>query len=81
MLRRLGEIGLTRIMCEGGPALANALARADLIDALTLVTGRSARGQGDVPALGPELQERMDALRPAGEEQAGHDLFMFWEKP
>jgi diaminohydroxyphosphoribosylaminopyrimidine deaminase/5-amino-6-(5-phosphoribosylamino)uracil reductase len=81
MLRRLGEIGLTRILCEGGPALANALARADLIDALTLVTGRSVRGQGDVPALGPDLQDRMDALRPVGEEQAGPDLFMFWEKP
>ncbi|MET0745759.1 MAG: bifunctional diaminohydroxyphosphoribosylaminopyrimidine deaminase/5-amino-6-(5-phosphoribosylamino)uracil reductase RibD [Microvirga sp.] len=81
MLRCLGEGGLTRILCEGGPDLANALAKADLIDALTLVTGRSARGRGDVPALGPDLQDRMDALRPAGEEQAGPDLFMFWEKP
>jgi diaminohydroxyphosphoribosylaminopyrimidine deaminase/5-amino-6-(5-phosphoribosylamino)uracil reductase len=80
-LQRLGTRGLTRVFCEGGPALADALARDDLIDELVLVTGRSARGQGDVPALGPALQGRMDDLRLAGDEQIGPDLFMLWEKP
>ncbi|AWM86966.1 bifunctional diaminohydroxyphosphoribosylaminopyrimidine deaminase/5-amino-6-(5-phosphoribosylamino)uracil reductase RibD [Microvirga sp. 17 mud 1-3] len=80
-LRRLAERGLTSLFCEGGPALADALARQDLVDELVLVTGGSGRGRGDVPALGSALQERMDELRLVGEEQLGSDLFMFWEKP
>ncbi|MEZ0170540.1 bifunctional diaminohydroxyphosphoribosylaminopyrimidine deaminase/5-amino-6-(5-phosphoribosylamino)uracil reductase RibD [Microvirga sp. TS319] len=80
-LTLLGTRGLTRLFCEGGPGLADALARADLIDELILVTGRSARGEGDVPALGLALQDRMDALDLYADEQVGSDLFMFWEKP
>lgn len=80
-LTLLGARGLTRVFCEGGPALADALVKADLIDELVLVTGRSARGEGDVPALGPALEERMDALVFASDEQLGPDLFMTWEKP
>lgn len=79
-LQLLGARGLTRVFCEGGPALAESLARADLVDELVLVTGRSARGEGDIPALGSTLQERMDEMRPMGEEQLASDLFMFWEK-
>ena len=52
-LQLLGTRGITTVFCEGGPGLADALASADLIDELVLITGRSARGQGDVPALGP----------------------------
>jgi len=80
-LSLLGTRGLTRVFCEGGPGLADALAQADLIDELILITGRSARGQGDVPALGLALQDRMDALDLYADEQVGSDLFMFWEKP
>jgi diaminohydroxyphosphoribosylaminopyrimidine deaminase/5-amino-6-(5-phosphoribosylamino)uracil reductase len=80
-LRALGARGLTRVFCEGGPGLADALAQADLIDELVLVTGGSARGRGDVPALGPALQDRMDELILLADEQAGPDLFMIWEKP
>jgi diaminohydroxyphosphoribosylaminopyrimidine deaminase/5-amino-6-(5-phosphoribosylamino)uracil reductase len=80
-LQLLGTRGLTRVFSEGGPALADALAEADLVDELVLITGRSARGQGDVPALGPSLQDRMDLLNCRAEEQIGPDLFMFWERP
>lgn len=80
-LSLLGTRGLTRLFCEGGPELADALAREDLIDELVLVTGRSARGQGDVVALGSALQDRMDALNLYADEQVGSDLFMFWERP
>ncbi|SCY84509.1 bifunctional diaminohydroxyphosphoribosylaminopyrimidine deaminase/5-amino-6-(5-phosphoribosylamino)uracil reductase RibD [Microvirga guangxiensis] len=80
-LQLLGTRGLTRVFCEGGPGLADSLAQADLIDELILVTGRSARGQGDVPALGLALQDRMDELNLYADEQVGPDLFMFWEKP
>ena len=55
-LQALGARGLTRVFCEGGPALAEGLAQADLVDELVLVTGRSARGEGDIPALGTALQ-------------------------
>ncbi len=80
-LQGLGARGLTRVFCEGGPALADALAQANLVDELVLVTGGSARGRGDVPALGLALQDRMDDLILVADEQAGPDLFMFWEKP
>jgi diaminohydroxyphosphoribosylaminopyrimidine deaminase / 5-amino-6-(5-phosphoribosylamino)uracil reductase len=80
-LQLLGTRGLTRIFCEGGPELADALAKADLIDDLILITGRSARGLGDVPALGRALQDRMDHLSLWAEEQIGPDLFMSWERP
>ena len=80
-LQLLGTRGITQVFCEGGPDLADALAKADLIDDLVLITGRSARGQGDVPALGPSLQDRMDHLSLWAEEQIGPDLFMFWERP
>lgn len=80
-LQLLGARGLTRVFCEGGPTLADALAKADLIDELVLITGRSARNEGDVPALGLSLQDRMDDLILMVDEQVGPDLFMFWEKP
>jgi diaminohydroxyphosphoribosylaminopyrimidine deaminase/5-amino-6-(5-phosphoribosylamino)uracil reductase len=80
-LQLLGARGITQVFCEGGPDLADALATADLIDDLVLITGRSARGQGDIPALGASLQDRMDHLDLWAEEQIGPDLFMFWERP
>jgi len=80
-LQLLGTRGLTRVFCEGGPGLADSLAQADLIDELILITGRSARGQGDIPTLGLALQDRMDALDLYADQQVGTDLFMFWEKP
>ncbi|WP_201860204.1 bifunctional diaminohydroxyphosphoribosylaminopyrimidine deaminase/5-amino-6-(5-phosphoribosylamino)uracil reductase RibD [Microvirga soli] len=80
-LQLLGTRRITQVFCEGGPELADALATADLIDDLVLITGRSARGQGDVPALGASLQDRMDHLDLWAEEQIGPDLFMFWERP
>jgi diaminohydroxyphosphoribosylaminopyrimidine deaminase/5-amino-6-(5-phosphoribosylamino)uracil reductase len=80
-LQLLATRGITQVFCEGGPELADALATADLIDDLVLITGRSARGLGDVPALGASLQDRMDHLSWRAEEQIGPDLFMFWERP
>jgi diaminohydroxyphosphoribosylaminopyrimidine deaminase/5-amino-6-(5-phosphoribosylamino)uracil reductase len=80
-MQLLGARGLTQVFCEGGPDMADALAKADLIDDLVLITGRSARGQGDVPALGAALQDRMDHLNLRADEQIGSDLFMFWERP
>jgi diaminohydroxyphosphoribosylaminopyrimidine deaminase/5-amino-6-(5-phosphoribosylamino)uracil reductase len=56
----LAERGLTRICSEGGPALADALAAHDLIDACTLITGSVTLGEsGGLPALGPNLARRL----------------------
>ncbi|MCJ2102113.1 bifunctional diaminohydroxyphosphoribosylaminopyrimidine deaminase/5-amino-6-(5-phosphoribosylamino)uracil reductase RibD [Methylobacterium sp. E-046] len=55
-LADLGARGLTRLCSEGGPRLADALARADLIEACTLVTGPAELGTaGGLRALGPAL--------------------------
>ena len=81
-MQLLGARGVTRVFCEGGPALAEGLAQADLVDELVLVTGRSARGEGDI--AGPRsvpLQERMDEMRLMGDEQLGSDSSScIWEK-
>lgn len=59
-LQALAERGLTRICCEGGPGLADALAGADLIDVFTLITGPTALGgAGGLPAIGPALRARL----------------------
>ncbi len=55
-LRALGAAGLTRVLCEGGPTLGEALAKARLVDDLVLMTGRTRLGRPGVPALGPHLQ-------------------------
>ncbi|GJE10992.1 bifunctional diaminohydroxyphosphoribosylaminopyrimidine deaminase/5-amino-6-(5-phosphoribosylamino)uracil reductase RibD [Methylobacterium longum] len=56
-LADLGARGLTRLCSEGGPRLADALARADLIEACTLVTGPAELGTaGGLRALGPALR-------------------------
>ncbi len=50
-LARLGELGLTRLMVEGGAHLAGALAKADLIDEATFVFGTVEIGEGGIPPL------------------------------
>ncbi|GJD92838.1 bifunctional diaminohydroxyphosphoribosylaminopyrimidine deaminase/5-amino-6-(5-phosphoribosylamino)uracil reductase RibD [Methylobacterium iners] len=59
-LEALAERGLTRICSEGGPRLADALAQADLVDVLTLITGSTSLGEGGgLPAVGPHLGGRI----------------------
>lgn len=59
-LQALAERGITRICCEGGPQLADALAEADLVDVFTRITGPNVLGgAGGLPAIGPALAERL----------------------
>lgn len=50
-LARLGELGVTRLMVEGGARLAGALTNADLIDEATFVFGTIEIGEGGIPPL------------------------------
>ena len=81
-LRLLADRGLTHILCEGGPALADALAAHDLVDEFVLI--RSDRpidaGEG-VPAIGPALAKALtDRVVLAGEEQVGPDCIRTYER-
>ncbi|GJE16926.1 bifunctional diaminohydroxyphosphoribosylaminopyrimidine deaminase/5-amino-6-(5-phosphoribosylamino)uracil reductase RibD [Methylobacterium marchantiae] len=81
-LSQLAERGLTRLCCEGGPHLAEALAASDLVDVCTLITGPRAIGAGGLPAVGEALNGR---LRGAGfsvtEARAfGSDLSVTYER-
>ncbi|NEU12072.1 bifunctional diaminohydroxyphosphoribosylaminopyrimidine deaminase/5-amino-6-(5-phosphoribosylamino)uracil reductase RibD [Methylobacterium sp. BTF04] len=82
-LRALGERGLTRICCEGGPHLADALAQADLIDVCTLITGpANLTGSGGLPAIGPCLGERLASghLAPVETRILGPDRAVTYER-
>ena len=80
-LRALGERGLTRLFCEGGPSLAEALAAADLPDEVVLVTGAATLGEPGLPALGSALANALEwRFRPSGTETAGPDRLAFHER-
>ena len=53
MLQRLGERGLTRVLCEGGGRLAAALIEDDLVDELVCYTAGLVLGAEAIPAVGP----------------------------
>jgi diaminohydroxyphosphoribosylaminopyrimidine deaminase/5-amino-6-(5-phosphoribosylamino)uracil reductase len=75
VLRQLGERGVTGVFCEGGPALADGLARADLIDELVLMTGAvAAPSRPAIPALGPSLSAALvSRFDPPRTEMVGPD--------
>ena len=52
MLQRLGERGLTRVLCEGGGRLAAALIEADLVDEIVCYTAGLVLGDEAIPAVG-----------------------------
>lgn len=54
VLGALAARGISRLMVEGGPTLAGALAKADLIDDFTLMTGPTSLGAG-AEAVQPAL--------------------------
>jgi diaminohydroxyphosphoribosylaminopyrimidine deaminase/5-amino-6-(5-phosphoribosylamino)uracil reductase len=83
----LGERGLTRVFCEGGPTLAGALGQADLVDELVLMTGAadlSVRGGAALeatPALQPDLAAALHTqFRLVEREQVGPDTIETFER-
>jgi diaminohydroxyphosphoribosylaminopyrimidine deaminase / 5-amino-6-(5-phosphoribosylamino)uracil reductase len=54
-LAALAARGVTRVFCEGGPTLAEALASAGQVDAVEILTGPDPLGRPGSPAIGPTL--------------------------
>jgi diaminohydroxyphosphoribosylaminopyrimidine deaminase/5-amino-6-(5-phosphoribosylamino)uracil reductase len=55
----LGARGVTSLMCEGGPALAEELAKSDLIDEFVLITSSRELGRPGLAALGATLSKTL----------------------
>ncbi len=51
MMQRLGERGLTRVLCEGGGRLAAALIEDDLVDEVVCYTAGLVLGADAIPAI------------------------------
>lgn len=82
-MARLGEYGISRICSEGGPRLGDALAKADLVDLCTIVTGPVELGEGGgLPAIGPHLEHRLSSghLRPVETRDFGPDRAVTYER-
>ena len=81
VLAALAASGITRLMVEGGPCLANALAAADLVDDFTLMTGPAKVGAGK-PAIGPALARWMRSgdVRRVDTTRWGEDQVEIYER-
>jgi diaminohydroxyphosphoribosylaminopyrimidine deaminase/5-amino-6-(5-phosphoribosylamino)uracil reductase len=83
VLRALAERGITRLMVEGGPTVAAAFVRADLVDEAWLMHGPLTIGPGGIDALdGLALTAVTESARLAlsGDELLGGDSLMHYER-
>lgn len=83
MLRALGEAGITRVLCEGGGALAAALLSAELVDELVGFTAGCTLGGDGRPGLAALGLERLDAaprFRLLEARRIGGDVMHRWER-
>ncbi len=81
LLAALAAEGLTRVLCEGGGALAASLLAAGLVDDLAVFTAGLALGADGRPGLGPLGLDRLsDArrFRLAAVERVGEDILHLW---
>lgn len=81
VLRLLAERGVTRLMVEGGAAVATSLLNADLIDEVILLRGGKPIGEDGVPPLrGLPLTALTQAPRfkSLGSEKLGDDTLEHW---
>jgi diaminohydroxyphosphoribosylaminopyrimidine deaminase/5-amino-6-(5-phosphoribosylamino)uracil reductase len=80
-LRLLAARGVTRVFCEGGPGLADALAGAGLVDEVVLATAPERLSAPGVPAVGPRLDTSLrSAFRRLTQERAGADRIETYER-
>ena len=82
-LQQLGAMGLTRIFCEGGSALAASLIGADLVDQLIGFTAGLVIGAEGLPAIGAmglAQLERAPRYRLDQSLHIGPDLMHVWTR-
>lgn len=72
VLGALAARGVTRVMVEAGPTLANAFAKAGFVDRLALLTGANAIGDG-LAAIGPDLAGWIARAHLVEERSLGRD--------
>ncbi|MGL5447803.1 MAG: bifunctional diaminohydroxyphosphoribosylaminopyrimidine deaminase/5-amino-6-(5-phosphoribosylamino)uracil reductase RibD [Rhabdaerophilum sp.] len=77
-LGALAAKGITRLMVEAGPTLAEAFAKAGVIDSLVLLTGPDKAGEGLV-AIGPALADWRSKAHLVETRRIGHDLCETYE--
>lgn len=83
LLARLAGRGLTRLLCEGGAALAGSLVAAGHADRILTVSAGLALGADGLAALGPLGIAGLAAaprFRLAGTRRLGADLMADWER-
>lgn len=83
-LTALGDLGLTRVFCEGGGALAASLLQADLVDELVVFSAGLALGAEGRPGLGAlGLAHLAEAPRLTLQEvgACGQDIMHRWSRP
>jgi len=81
VLRALGDAGLTRVLCEGGGALAASLMSAGLVDELVGFTAGLAIGAEGLPGLGALGLSRLDEAPRfdlVESRQLGRDVMHRW---
>lgn len=84
ILQQLGAAGLTRVLCEGGSALAASLLSADLVDELVGFSAGMAIGAEGLPSIGALGLDRLETaprfvLRDCS--ALGPDILHHWVKP
>ena len=83
VLGALGEAGLTRVLCEGGGALAASLLAADLVDDLVIFTAGcviGAEGLPGISAMGLARLEEAPRFRLVRLREVGGDIVHHWAR-
>lgn len=81
VLRLLAHRGITRLMVEGGPTLASALLRADLVDEAHLFQSTNTIGADGIAALEPEAKAALSkALKLIQSQSIGMDRLDTYER-
>jgi diaminohydroxyphosphoribosylaminopyrimidine deaminase / 5-amino-6-(5-phosphoribosylamino)uracil reductase len=82
VLKTLGERGITRLMVEGGPTVAAAFIKADLVDEATLFRSLNPLGEGIDVLEGLPLTAltKSPKLKPIATEAVGGDTLQMFER-
>ncbi|MFI4972331.1 MAG: RibD family protein, partial [Hyphomicrobiales bacterium] len=81
VLKVLAEQGITRLMIEGGPKVAGAIAAAGLVDELAVLRGEKTIGAGGIaPLEGMPLDGFTGQLHARGSEKLGPDTLEMFER-